>query len=160
MSGPRRRDFYEFFRLLPNGCAEWTGVTIRSNGRDSHRYGRFTRGGKKHLAHRYAYESRFGPIPDGLEVMHRCDNTLCVNPDHLLLGTHADNMADMAAKGRASRTGAPKPKGGASPGAKLTDAQITELRARRASGETVTALASAYGVHYSYVSRVARGIRR
>lgn len=160
MKFPRRSEFSQFFRLLPNGCAEWTGTTLRSDGRESHRYGRFTRGGKKHLAHRYAYERAIGRIPEGMEVCHRCDNTLCVNPAHLFLGTHAENMADMSRKGRARKTGDPKPKGERSPTAKLSDAQINDLRARRALGETVTALASAYGVHHSYISRVARGIRR
>lgn len=155
-----RRDFSDFFRLLPNGCAEWTGVTAKSNGRESHRYGRFTRGARKHLAHRYAYEMAVGPIPEGMEVCHRCDNTLCVNPAHLFLGTHRENMLDAAAKGRMARISRPKPKGEKSPTARLSDAQILDLRARRANGETTVALAAAFGVHSSYVSRVARGIRR
>jgi hypothetical protein len=154
------RAFESFLRAAPSGCLEWTGVTVKSNGRDSHRYGRFTRNGAKQLAHRVAYERAHGPIPPGMQALHRCDNPLCCNPAHLFLGTHAENMGDMAAKGRASRRGAPPRHGEANPRAKLRDAEIAEIRARRASGETVTSLASAFDVHHSHISRVARGIRR
>lgn len=154
------RDFQSFIKRTESGCMEWIGVTVKSNGRDSHRYGRFTRNGQKHLAHRYAYALAFGPIPSGMQVCHKCDNPLCCNPEHLFLGTQKQNMADMALKGRAACISRAQPRGEKSPVSKLLDEQITEIRSRRKSGETVTSLAAAYGVHHSYISRLARGIRR
>lgn len=144
----------------PSGCLEWTGHAVKSNGRDTHRYGRFKIGGRTVLAHRFAFELEHGAVPVGMCVCHRCDNPLCCNPAHLFLATHAQNMADMAAKGRASRHSVPKPTGEKSPTAKLTDAQVSEIRARRQAGESTTTIAAAYGVHHSHISRLARGIRR
>jgi hypothetical protein len=73
-------------------------------------------------AHRIAYEECFGPIPDGLQVMHSCDNPACVNPEHLSVGTTQDNTADRTAKGRT-------PYGERHAGARMTEQDVRSLRA-------------------------------
>lgn len=97
-----------FFNKLSmgDGCWEWQAQ------RDKKGYGRLTTGGKKVFAHRFSYELFVGPVGD-LFVCHSCDNPSCVRPDHLFVGTHADNMADMRAKGRGHRRPSPAlcPKG-------------------------------------------------
>lgn len=77
-----------------NGCWEWTG-TKRGYG-----YGAFAYQGVTVVASRFSYELHYGPIPDGMLVLHRCDNPACVNPSHLFLGTNKDNTRDMIDKGR------------------------------------------------------------
>ena len=77
-----------------SGCIEWTGYTIRCG------YGRTPANGKQTLTHRLAWELANGPIPDGLFVLHSCDNPPCCNIEHLWLGTKGDNNADRDAKGR------------------------------------------------------------
>jgi hypothetical protein len=79
-----------------SGCWVWMGKV------DRHGYGRIFRDGKEGFAHRFSWRQHRGEIPAGLGVLHRCDVTGCVNPDHLFLGTHTDNMRDMFAKGRRS----------------------------------------------------------
>ena len=81
-----------------SGCWNWTGA-IHRNG-----YGKFGRrdGDRQRTdgAHRVAWEVLIGPIPDGLHVLHKCDNPCCINPEHLFVGTNQDNVDDMMAKGR------------------------------------------------------------
>jgi hypothetical protein len=96
----RERDYAERFRTMyvetPSGCWEWTGA-INDSG-----YGRFrVRLSPDPRAHRVAWIIDNGDIPDGMQVLHRCDNRRCVRVSHLFLGTHDDNMRDMAEKGRA-----------------------------------------------------------
>src|SRR5687768_13755676 len=78
------------------GCMVWMGTVSKSTG-----YGQMVMKGKAHMPHRVAWEVANGPIPNGMFVLHRCDVKTCVNPDHLFLGTHKENMRDMRLKRRA-----------------------------------------------------------
>lgn len=78
------------------GCVLWLGSVDRRG------YGRMSANGRLTRTHRLAWAETFGPIPSDKWVLHKCDQPSCIRPDHLFLGTHADNMADMARKGRAN----------------------------------------------------------
>jgi len=85
----------------PSGCWLWSAAT---SGNGAHKYGWVTFNKRQYKAHRLAWILLVGEIPPGMSVCHRCDVPLCVNPDHLFLGTHAENMEDMHRKGRLKRS--------------------------------------------------------
>ena len=125
-------------------CLVWTGA------RNSAGYGQIHWEGRTVYVHRLVYETQFGPIPDGLYVCHRCDNPPCFAPDHLFLGTNADNQRDASAKGR-------KPRGEAHGGHRLTDVQVEAIRSSR---DNQRETAERLGVSQSLVSRIRAGKRR
>jgi len=109
------------------GCWTWQHRTSGSG------YGRIKRHRKEMPAHKYAWEITFGKVPDGLLVLHRCDNPLCIRPDHLFLGTQSDNITDCAKKGR-------------HPKSKLTADQVREIRKLRSEGIFAKDIAPRFGV--------------
>lgn len=106
-------------------------------------------------AHRFAWELATGPIPDGMEVCHRCDQPSCVNPEHLFLGTHAENMADRDRKGR-TRGG--EAAGERNPNAKLRLSDVVSIRGRHAAGETCRGLAVEFGVTEGAIRLAVKGL--
>jgi hypothetical protein len=100
------------------------------------------------LAHRVCWEITYGEIPEGLHVLHRCDNPSCVNPEHLFLGTHADNMQDSSAKGRRN------PCSGEKNGrARLTAEAVAQIRGEHLSDHSI---AEKYGISRRQVGRILR----
>ena len=137
-------------KVMPNGCWEFQGSRNRMG------YGHFggeTRGSSV-LAHRAAWTVANGPIPEGMCVLHRCDNPPCVRPDHLWLGTRLDNNRDMYAKGRNGKTGLPGERHNL---ARLTWDDVRELRRLYADGVSGAALGRKYGVSGTQALRVAKG---
>lgn len=128
----------------PNsGCSLWLG-TLSSTG-----YPHIKVKGQTRRVNRLVWESRNGPIPEGLHVLHRCDNPACVNLDHLRIGTHQDNMNDKVAKGR-------QPFGDIC-SRKLTEAQVAKIKTDRRPQNII---AAAYGVSKPYISRIKSGKKR
>lgn len=117
------------------------------------RYG--TLGGRsERYAHRLAYAAFHGKPGDKV-VCHRCDNPLCCNPEHLFLGTQRDNLLDALSKGRMKAPVALS--GEAHPNAKLTEAQVAEIKRRVLLGEAKTHISKDFGVSDVVIGRIARG---
>ena len=133
------------------GCWLWQGA---GGGRYKYKDTNYIRPGVIHWsqaeglipAHRAAWRLCIGEIPDGLFVLHHCDNPLCVNPKHLFLGTQSDNMHDMASKGRWGTS--PRAIGVDNGKAKLNEDDVAEIRC---STETLRALGEQYGVRHGVI---------
>lgn len=153
--GPVPRPVAERFwekvdRRGPDECWPWT-AGMMPNG-----YGKFgEREGATTTAHRMAWLLARGPIPPGLVVCHRCDARSCCNPEHLWLGTPADNQGDMRAKGR-HRYVLPRVRGEQHGRSKLRDVDVIDIRARVTWGYSVHEIASRYGVAPTTIYRIVR----
>jgi hypothetical protein len=142
---------------IGDGCWEWTGAKAGRGYGVIGVGGSRRSGGRQDYAHRLSWEMANGPIPHGIFVCHRCDNPRCVRPGHLFLGSVQDNADDMVSKGRQSRgpRHADKTRGEAHGRAKLVEADVLAIRARRAAGETLMELAAAFGVNHGAISKIA-----
>lgn len=134
-----------------NECIEWPWYCANSG------YGQISWRNQRVRTHRVAWEITFGPIPKGLHVLHHCDNPPCINPRHLFLGTNADNMADMKAKGRSGMRNHPEraARGERHGMAKLDESEVKDIRTyHHTKIYTQAELADVYGVSDSTIGRI------
>jgi hypothetical protein len=130
-------------KAVKEGCWEWPAG--KHNG-----YGVFHWQGKRTGAHRVAWMTLFGNIPEGLQVCHSCDNPSCVRPDHLFLGTFSENQKDKVDKDRT-------PKGSIHWNAKLTEDKVRTIKKRLSFGAFKQELARTFGVAYGTINDIAMG---
>jgi len=145
------------------GCWEWQGALVKD------RYGHIRVGAKAMGTHRLAYLLWKGPIPIGYVVRHRCHNSKCCNPDHLLVGTHEDNVADRVARGlrnvkrasvKQSARKPGRPKGSRNLRPRITEVAKQEIvRLYMAGGITQQRLAEKFGCDQTYISLLLRAAR-
>lgn len=134
--------FAEKFEKKENGCWEWTAGK-RLNG-----YGDFRIDGASEYAHRASLKLYTDRFDENLVTLHKCDNRSCVNPDHLEMGTHADNLQDARDKGRLNN------KGENSTSVKLAESEVLEIRERAKGEETQKEISEDYDVHQCVISRI------
>lgn len=128
---------------IQQSCWIWTGA-VNANG-----YGSMWDGEKPETASRLSYRLLIGQIPEGLFVLHRCDNPLCVKPSHLFAGTHIENMHDRDIKGRAAKVS-----GSLNPMAKLTEEQAKEIKL---SSLPIAHYTKKFSVSESVISNIRKG---
>lgn len=138
--------FWRKVRKQKRGCWLWTGA------KSGTKYGIIWKQGKIHLAHRISWELRHGSPPTK-DVLHKCDVRLCVRPFHLYLGTNVENTRDRHKRGRDA-------KGIRNGFAKLTDADVLEICKLRKKGVLRSEVATRFGIHPGYVSRIVGGSRK
>lgn len=136
---------------LNSGCWLWSGHLERG-------YGRLSVRRRMVLAHRLSWEIHRGAVPEGAGyhgccVLHRCDTPTCVNPGHLFLGTHSDNMKDKIAKGRGADA-----RGSKSGRAKLDEVAVAAIRRALEAGASIKGQARRYGVSQRAIQFIARGV--
>lgn len=130
-------------------CWSWTG-TVKSRVVNHQRYGLMGKGGKHGgsvRAHRVSWTIHFGSIPTGKFILHVCDNSNCVHPNHLFLGTQGDNIRDMWNKGRGLS-------GEKAPWSRLTESQVSAIRS---SSLSQSVLAWRFGIAQQTVSEIKLG---
>ncbi|QBQ54929.1 HNH endonuclease signature motif containing protein [Nitrosococcus wardiae] len=135
--------FLEKTIRIETGCLMWIGAKNKNG------YGCISVEGKTKTASRLAYELFIGPIPDGMIVCHRCDFPLCIEPNHLFLGTDTDNRRDCKKKGRANGA-----RGERNVKAKLKEHDVIVIRSSSARSGV---LANKYGVSRSTIKRIRSG---
>jgi len=157
MTKDEERFWSKVDRRGPGECWEWIAGRCRAG------YGYVQWEGRLQSAHRVAWQLAHGPIPEGLHVLHHCDNPGCVNAvGHLFLGTNAENMADRDAKGRQAKSDRhgshthPErwPRGEAHVRSKVTTADVRLIRALRASGVPRVDVARRFGLTAASIYRI------
>lgn len=142
-------NFWEYVdKRNKDECWNWLAAKTTAG------YGEYRVNGKVWYTHRYSWFLESGEIPDNLFVLHRCDNPSCVNPKHLFLGTHLDNLKDMRQKGRGSG-----PKGDKNASAKLCEADIVEIRKLFSQGNSRASIARQFKVAWHSINKVLNGKR-
>ena len=132
-----------------DGCWQWLGSELKNG------YGSFRFNGHTIRAHRMVWILTYGQIPEGKKVCHHCDNRLCMNPQHLFLGTQKDNIWDMIIKGRSPTVGKPQI-GEANRNAQLTQKQALEIRTSALRGKE---LAKLYSISLSQIYKIKENLR-
>ena len=144
---PEKEELKRFWDKVQKsqGCWEWQAA------KNQRGYGAFSNKLiTSRSAHRYSYTIHFGPIPDGLHVLHKCDNPSCVRPDHLSVGDHRQNMVESVVRNRV-------PRGSAAGRTRLTPKQVLEIVQLRKAGVPLRTIGQSYGVTYGAVVSIMNG---